>query len=126
MCSTFACHTFGDGKCCSPQVWKPIYNQNVRLSWPQKLSIYGEGPIELSLTVEWSTDSSYHYPSDVQAYIQTNVSESDEDPSLQSLPHGPVIHTVIPEPTIVVWPALTYTSMRGKISLDNALHFAGY
>ena len=34
------------------------------------LSVYGDSPINISLAVEWVTNSTAHYPTDLGAYIE--------------------------------------------------------
>ena len=54
-------------KCCYyvvHQLSREYYSEQ-----PVSLSVYGDAPISISLAVEWITDSTVHYPTDLSPYI---------------------------------------------------------
>ena len=56
-------------KCCYFSVSQHKYFRSLPL---MGLSVYGDAPINLSLTVEWITSSTDHYPTDLGPYIDRN------------------------------------------------------
>ena len=72
QCSTFICDHFKGQKCCYYPYWHvhPIFGFR-----PLSLSIFGDAPIDISLSMEWRTDRKYHYPTDLGVTLDRNPSE---------------------------------------------------
>ena len=66
-CVSFNCDSipFPERKCCYYNNWSPSLSYSRRFVTPISLSVYGDAPISYSLSVEWITDSTDHYPTDL-------------------------------------------------------------
>lgn len=70
QCSTFNCDSFKNQKCCYYPHW------HIRPTLiPLTLSIFGDSPVNISLSMEWTTDRKYHYPTNLGMTLDRNPSE---------------------------------------------------
>ena len=73
-CIHFFCDTFKDQKCCFYNTWSPSEHQK----YPFVFNIYGDSPINTTLSVEWVTSYIDHYPTDLGLHLEQDT----EDPTL--------------------------------------------
>ena len=76
-CVPFNCNPFTERKCCYYNSWSPSPSYLQRNMTPISLSVYGDAPISYSLSMEWTTDSMDHYPTDLGL-----VNNSRTDPNV--------------------------------------------
>lgn len=76
-CAPFHCDVtpLTERKCCYYNIWAPRDNDEQRRSNPMSLRVYGEPPINYTLSVEWVTERADHYPTDLGPYIETHSTD---------------------------------------------------
>ena len=68
ICNPFFCQSFRGGKCCR-RSWSPLTSFQDRRGHPYRLIVYGDEPIEISHDIEWVTNDTVHYPTDLGVFV---------------------------------------------------------